>query len=166
MIASYISFKAKKGLKSNIHGRGLFAIKPIKKGEIVAIKGGYIIDWETLEKYKNLIGASYLQIADNLLLAPLKKTEVENVMIFLNHSCDPNVGMRGEITYVAMRNIKAGEELVIDYAMMDDDSWRMKCKCGSKNCRRLITGRDWKRKELQHRYGKYFSSFLLYKIRK
>jgi len=86
-------------------------------------------------------------------------------MMFLNHSCSPNVGVRGEITFVAMRDIKAGEELTIDYAMIDDDNYRMKCSCGARNCRKVVTGKDWKRKDLQRRCGKYFSTFLLGKIK-
>lgn len=165
-VSTYISPKAKKGTKSKIEGRGLFAVKQIKKGEIVAIKGGHIIDLETLKKHEKLIGASYLQIADDFVLAPLKKSEVEKVMMFLNHSCSPNVGVRGEITFVAIRDIKAGEELTIDYAMIDDDNYRMKCHCGTRNCRKIVTGKDWKRKNLQRKYGNYFSTFLPAKIKR
>ena len=113
-VSTYISPKAKKSTKSRIEGRGLFAVKPIKKGEIVAIKGGHIIDWKTFKKHEKLIGASYLQIADDFVLAPLTKSEIEKVMMFLNHSCNPNAGVRGEITFVAMCNIRKGEELTIE----------------------------------------------------
>ncbi|MBI4170276.1 MAG: SET domain-containing protein-lysine N-methyltransferase [Candidatus Aenigmarchaeota archaeon] len=166
MVASWISRKVRKGTNSRIHGLGLFAAKPIKKGEVIAIKGGHIVDWKTLKKHENLIGDSYLQIADKFVLAPLRKSEVKKVMMFLNHSCSPNVGLRGEITFVAMRNIKVGEELITDYAMIDDDFYEMKCNCGSNNCRGAITGKDWKRKDLQSKYGNYFSSYLLAKIKK
>jgi hypothetical protein len=47
LISSYISPKAVRGKKSHIEGRGLFAIKTIHKGEIVAIKGGHIIHKST-----------------------------------------------------------------------------------------------------------------------
>ena len=161
---TYISPKAEKGVKSKIEGRGLFAIKPIKKGEIVAIKGGHIIDWKTLKKHEKLIGASYIQIDDGFVLAPLTKSEVEKVMMFLNHSCNPNVGVRGEITFVAIRDVRTGEELTIDYAMIDDDNYTMKCYCGARNCRKIVTGKDWKHKNLQRKYGKYFSAFIREKI--
>lgn len=163
-VYTYISPKAKKGARSKIEGRGLFAVKPIKKGEIVAIKGGHVIDWKTFKKHEKLIGASYLQIADNFVLAPLKKSEVEKVMMFLNHSCNPNVGVRGNIIFVAMRDIKAGKELTTDYAMIDDDNYRMRCNCGARNCRKIVTGKDWKRKDLQRKYRNYFSAFLLEKM--
>jgi len=40
----------------------------------------------------------------------------------------------------------------------------MKCNCGSSNCRKEIKGDDWKKDELQKRYGKYFSWFIYKKI--
>jgi len=85
-------------------------------------------------------------------------------MIFSNHSCDPNIGVRGEITFVAMRDIRAGEELTHDWAMTDDDESSTECKCGAANCRRILTGKDWQRPELQRRCGNYFSAYLLEKI--
>jgi len=48
IVSSHISDKAVKGEASQIQGRGLFAIAPIPTGEIVAIKGGHIVDTATL----------------------------------------------------------------------------------------------------------------------
>ncbi len=164
-VKSYLSPKT--GVrKSRINRYGLFATKPIRKGEVIGIKGGHIIDWETLEKNERIIGDSYLQIDDNFVLAPLSKNEVKKVMMFLNHSCGPNVGMRGEITVVAMRNIKAGEELNVDYAMVDADRYSMTCHCGDKNCRKIVTGRDWQDKKLQKKYKGFFSRYIQDKIDK
>lgn len=165
LVSSYISPKAARGKKSSISGHGLFAVKPIRKGEIVAIKGGHIIHKSTLKKLEKMIGASDIQLSDEFFLAPLSKKEHDRVMMFLNHSCDPNVGVGGQIMYVAMRNIKRREELTLDYAMIDDAPIKMKCGCGTRNCRGVITGRDWKRKDLQKKYGDYFAWFILQKIK-
>ncbi len=162
-VKSYLSPKTRVR-ESMIEGYGLFAVRPIKKDELIGIKGGHIIDWKTLKKYENLIGDSYLQIDDDFVLAPLSKKEVKGVMMFLNHSCEPNVGTRGEIIFVAMRDIKAGEELTIDYAMIDSDRYKMKCACGRKSCRQMITGYDWKDKNLQKKYKDYFSRYIKDKI--
>mgnify|MGYP002624098406 CR=1 FL=1 len=152
-------------MASSIAGRGLIADPAIDKGHVVAVKGGHVIDLETLRANEELIGDSYLQIADGLVLAPLSPEEVEEVMMFLNHSCEPNCGVRGEITFVAMRDIAPGEELTIDYAMIDDDAEeRMECRCGTPSCRGVITGKDWEKPELQEKYGRYFSSYILAKI--
>jgi len=42
--------------RSPIHGRGLFAIRPIAKGEIVAIKGGHIMARERVRRLRHRIG--------------------------------------------------------------------------------------------------------------
>lgn len=162
-VKSYLSPKTRMK-KSAIEGRGPFAIKLIKRNEIVFIKSGHIIDLETLKKIKHLIGDSYFQIDDNFVIGPLKKKEIGKVMMFLNHSCNPNVGVRGEITFVAMRDIKIGEELTIDYAMTDNEIYKIKCNCGQKNCRKFITGKDWQNKMMQKKYKGYFSRYLQDKI--
>ena len=82
----------------------------------------------------------------------------------LNHSCNPNVGLEGQIVFVAMRQIGAGEELVLDYAMMDDYEGEMECRCETPKCRRTITGKDWRDPELQRRYRGYFSAHLAKRI--
>jgi hypothetical protein len=165
-VASYISPKAKKGRKSRIAGRGLFAVQPIRKGEIVSIKGGHIVDRAALRRKRKTIGVADVQIDDEFFIGPLAMSEREGVMMFLNHSCAPNVGVRGEITFVAMRDIARGEELTLDYAMIDNNCERMTCRCGAKRCRGIITGQDWRRPELQRKYGRYFSIYLQERIRK
>src|SRR5437879_9178039 len=70
-------------------------------------------------------------------------------------------GVRGQITFVAMRDVPAGAELTIDYAMIDGDpAERMACACGAPECRTIITGSDWRLKELQRRYSGYFSRYI------
>jgi hypothetical protein len=59
-----------------------------------------------------------------------------------------------------MRDIAIGEELTIDYAMTDDEPYEMRCRCGSKGCRGLIAGFDWRKPEIQKRYDGYFSWFI------
>ena len=152
--------------KSPIHKWGLFVIKPIKKGEIVLVKGGHIYESEVRKEVEKKLGPVYCQIADNLSIGPFMKGEVKRSEFMVNHSCNPNAGPQGQIVFVAMRDIKTGEEITIDYATTDDEDYRMKCHCGAKNCRKVITGKDWQRKGLQKKYGKYFSWYLLEKIKK
>ncbi|HMF56181.1 MAG TPA: SET domain-containing protein-lysine N-methyltransferase [Pyrinomonadaceae bacterium] len=160
---SYISPKAEVK-KSPIQGRGLFAIKPIEKGEVVCVKGGYIFDRRTLLEVQKTLGAAEIQIGEDLFIGPLRENEREGSMMFSNHSCEPNIGVRGQIVFVAMRDIEAGEELTHDWATTDDDDYEMECRCGSTNCRKLITGQDWRRKDLQEKYEGYISFYLVDKI--
>lgn len=160
---SYRSEKAEIKI-SKTAGRGLFAKEPIQKGEVVSIRGGNIISRKTeseIEKPENYWG---YPISDEFVLAPLTTEEVETVMMFLNHSCVANVGILGQIVFVALRDIAAGEELSIDYAMFADDTSSMLCNCQSKNCRGIITGGDWKKKSIQTQYQGYFSAYIQQKI--
>jgi uncharacterized protein len=162
---SYISPKAEVK-DSPIQGRGLFAVETIEKGEIVCVKGGYIFNRATLDRVSQSLGASEIQITDNLFVGPLTEEDREGSMIFSNHSCEPNIGVQGQIVFVAMRDIEAGEELTHDWATTDDDTYEMECKCGVPTCRKVITGQDWQRKELQEKYAGYMSWFLVEKIRR
>jgi SET domain-containing protein len=153
--------------ESKIHGRGLFAKADIAQGEIVVVKGGHIVDRETLRReITPTLGPVEIQIDDNLFIAPVTSEEREGSMLYSNHSCDANLGMRGEITLVAVRDIRAGEELTHDWVTTDDDDYSVDCKCGSKNCRKVLTGKDWQKPELQRRYAGYFSAYLARKISK
>lgn len=83
----------------------------------------------------------------------------------LNHSCEPNLGLQGEVVYVALCDIPtAGEELTADYAMTDDEPYEMTCRCGRPSCRGTITGFDWRKPEIQARYDGYFSWFIQRRI--
>ena len=161
---SYLSPKTEVR-ESKIHGRGLFAIADIAKDEIVAVKGGHIVDRKMLrEKITPRLGPVEIQIDTDLFIAPVADEEREQSMLYLNHSCDPNLGLRGEITFVAMRDSRAGEELTHDWAMTDDDGYSVECNCGASDCRKILTGKDWQRSDLQKRYAGYFSAYLARKI--
>jgi SET domain-containing protein len=151
--------------RSRIVGRGLFADTAMAKGEIVCVKGGHLLTKAEFRQYQSVANDADLQIADDLFLAPVTEAEFEDVIMFLNHSCEPNVGIQGQIVFVAMRDIAGGEELTLDYATIDHDAEPMTCQCGAESCRRLITGQDWQKPELQEKYGSYFAWYLLEKIR-
>ena len=136
-----------------------------QKRAIVAVKGGHIVDRKTLREQISLrLGPVEIQIDEDLFIAPVTEEEREGSMLYSNHSCDPNLGMRGEITFVAMRHTRAGEELTHDWATTDDDDYSVECKCGAPNCRKILTGKDWQRADLQKRYAGYFSAYLADKI--
>jgi uncharacterized protein len=160
---SYISPKA--AVKpSPIAGRGLFAVEPIRQGEIVCIKGCHIFDSKKLREISARLGPAEIQIEDDLFIGPVHEEEREGCMIFSNHSCAPNIGVLGQIVFVAMRNITPGEELTHDWATTDDDSYEMECHCNAVECRKVITGQDWRKKELQDKYRGFMSAYLQRKI--
>lgn len=165
MPASYLSPKTHVR-RSPIHGRGLFARQSIRKGEIVAIKGGHVLDRAALAKVRRAIAESYIQIDDGFYLGARSAAEVRRNKIWLNHSCRPNVGIRGQCVFVAMRAIPAGQELTYDWAMEENSPAATRCRCGSPLCRQTLTGEDWKLPALRRRYRGFFSSYLAEKIRR
>ena len=94
MQLSYLSPKTEVR-ESKIHGRGLFATTEIANDEIVAAKGGHIVDRKTLrEQISPLLGPVEIQIDEDLFIAPVTEEERQGSMLYSNHSCDPNLGMR------------------------------------------------------------------------
>lgn len=120
---------------SAIQGRGLFAREAIAAGEVVAVKGGAIVDHAAFAAVRAEVSPAEIQIGEDLFMAPQTVADVEANMLHLNHSCDPNVGVHGQIVFVAMRDVPPGTELTIDYAMIDGDpSERMPCTCSAPAC--------------------------------
>jgi SET domain-containing protein len=159
-VSSWISPKARKGAPSSIAGRGLFAVEPIVAGEVVAVKGGHIVDTRTMQALPEKLQNSEIQIAEGLHLVALTDEEYEPVMLFINHSCEPNVGFAGNTVLVAMGDVAAGGELTTDYALFDSVDTAMECACGSATCRGVITGDDWRNPVLRARYAGWFSRYL------
>lgn len=145
----------------------MFAREPIKKGDVVVIWGGTLMTEEDIKAGKAR-RHSIAAIDEGLYLAGLPN-EGDSPDDFMNHSCDPNVWMKDEVTLVARRDTQAGEELTADYAMWErGEDWVMHqgCRCGSVLCRRVITGKDWRLKELQKRHRNHFSPFINKRISK
>ena len=117
---TYFSSKVAKR-PSPIDGRGLFATAAVSKGEVVVVKGGYILTRDQRDRIGDVLGPSEVQITEDLFIGPSALNEREGGMMHLNHSCEPNLGLQGQIIFVAIRDIAAGEELTIDYAMTDDE---------------------------------------------
>jgi len=84
--------------KSSIHGTGMFAIKPIKKDEAVAVYGGIIIPKSDLDKYLKKMGSIRgIQISKDFFICA---TEMKGGLF--NHSCEPNLGYKNTIIIVAI----------------------------------------------------------------
>jgi len=153
---------------SPTQGCGVFATADVKKGERVAIFGGKIMLIDDMYKMPAEIQHLPMQIEERFVLGP--PGSVPEDTEFFNHSCCPNSGFKGQIFLVAMRDIKAGEEITFDYAMTVSESvgsdmvFCMKCSCGSSLCRGTITEQDWMLPELQVRYNGYFSPYIQEKI--
>ncbi len=145
-------------------GLGVFAVEPIAAGELVAVKAGHIVHRDEVVRLTAEIGDQSLQIDDDLYLSPRTAAEVDETAIRINHSCDANVGFRGQVLYVAMRDIAVDEELCHDYAMARTDDYRLDCGCGTDACRGVVTGDDWRLPEVQARYEGFFVEYVAARI--
>lgn len=160
---SWVSPKLRVGKTK--YGKGVFAKENIKKGERVIVFGGYVMTLGQLEKQPEYFQEYFYQIENDLYFGP--KENALEIADYLNHSCNPNCGFNGQMFLITMKNIKKGKEITFDYAMCTtENNWKMKCLCGSKNCRGIITGDDWKIKELQKKYKGYFQPYIQEKIDK
>lgn len=115
---------------SNIHGLGVNIGENVKKGEIVArIKGEMMFKVNADEK-DALDNPDWVGVAKDQWIDPAKPYK------FLNHSCNPSVGIKGKVTLVALRDLKEGDEVTIDYSTIEGDPrWKMLCACKERNCR-------------------------------
>jgi hypothetical protein len=150
-----------KGLAVGEHnlGRGVFAETSFAAGELLAVWGGRIISTEEIGRLAEAERAYVIQVEDDLhLLTP--RPDVASAD-FINHSCEPNSGLSSSVSLVALRPIGAGEEICYDYAMSDSNPFLdFPCHCGSPQCRGHVTGEDWRRADVQARYGAHFSPYL------
>ena len=159
-IKSYYSPKVRIS-HSKLHGIGVFAIEPITKNEIVSVRIGPIVTLEETKNIENNVGDYNFQLSENLFIAARTNDEREQLGLRVNHGCNPNVGVFGQVCIVAMREINIDEELTIDYVMIEArPSYSFKCECNSKMCRSIISGNDWKIPELQSKYNGYFSHYI------
>lgn len=143
-------------------GETLIATGPIRKDEVICTWGGIIVTTAQLKQLPQLARDRAVQVEDDLHLT---SGMVDELADRANHSCNPNAGLHGQITLVAMRDIEAGEEICFDYAMSDGHpDFHMTCACGQPECRGAVTGDDWRRPDLQARYRGYFSPYLQRRI--
>ncbi len=120
---------------SKINGKGTFALRDIRKHEFIDyIKGPIKHKINTTPK-DSAANPDWVGFKKNYWVDPLPPFK------YINHSCDPNCGLRGTKMVYALKPIGKGEELTFDYSTSEIDlNWQLnhRCNCGAKNCRRII----------------------------
>ena len=143
-------------------GWGVYATQPLRRDELLACWGGDVVPWSRFRQLPDDLQRHSLQVEEDLFLVSVHTSDPAELV---NHSCDPNAGLSGQIALVAMRAISAGEEICFDYAMSESNEFtEFECHCGAPNCRGQVNGDDWRRPELQRRYAGHFSPYLQRKI--
>ena len=108
-----------------------------------------LISWVHLGKYAEAVRAKIdafcIGTSDGFIPPEALDFNKLSVEWYLNHACDGNVGFNDKGDFVARREIAKGEELTYDYALAESNPrFRMNCKCGAPNCRKVVTGNDWR----------------------
>lgn len=129
--------------KSPMHGRGVFATRPIRKRARIIEYTGRRVLWSTIPEDLDDLRTYYFGLDDEKKV--IDPTVGGNEARWINHSCDPNCeaieDSRGRVFIEAMRNIRAGEELSYDYRLVIDVPRTKEieqesiCHCGSPRCR-------------------------------
>ena len=124
--------------RSKISGKGLFAKRKIPRGTILwRMKDFRAYGKKDLKKfskkYADMIRKFAYEDWDGKLIYCTDKAK------FWNHSCNPNSAPLTEEMDIALKDIKAGEELTYDYAvLLHRYDKPIKCNCGAKNCRGFV----------------------------
>jgi hypothetical protein len=142
--------------KTPRHGKGVFAHAKIKKGEIIAAFDGIIYDFD-FENWDDDLYNHAIQFDKG------HWRDSKGIARLVNHSCDPNCGIRDRFKIVSMRNILPGEEITWDYGMTENYVWRMRCTCGSPLCRKIIGSYATMPPAIRKKYKGYISAWLLEK---
>jgi hypothetical protein len=159
---SYLSPKLEMRHCAEKGGYGVYARESIHSGELLTVWGGMIVTEEGLNLISEEKATHGIQVEEKVYLIPLGVNDPADMF---NHSCNPNAGLSGQITLVAMRDIERDGEVCFDYAMSDSSDYdEFECHCGTDHCRRKITGNDWRLPELQRRYKGFFSPYLQRRI--
>ena len=141
--------------KSKIHGKGIILNQNVKKDELIFI----------FTEREVAITSNYwfhkpcaLQVGYTKWIVPRPSSAGE----FLNHSCSPTAGVRGRNRIVAIRSLKKGEEVTIDYALSETfPLWHMRCHCRARNCRLVVKPYQDLSPQRMKKYVKYTSKYIL-----
>lgn len=138
--------------KSGIHGRGVFALRRIRKGETILRYRGDLVTHEEIDRNfdGNDNGHTFLFTLNEHYV--IDGTHRGNSARWINHSCRPNCEAfqvesasknprRDQIVIDALRDIAPGEELTYDYHIDPAEPITKRllalwaCRCGAPRCR-------------------------------
>jgi SET domain-containing protein len=132
--------------KSGVHGRGVYATRPIRKGTRIIEYTGRHIPWKLAmdlpaHREDDPYHTFFFSLDDgDVIDAGVGGNESR----WINHSCAPNCETEeddGRIFVLALRKIQPGEELFYDYRIEPAErrSKRLErefaCHCAAENCR-------------------------------
>jgi SET domain-containing protein len=134
--------------RSGVHGRGVYAMRDIKKGETIIEYKGEMITWKQAERRHphnpdDPDHTFFFQIDEQHVI---DAAVGGNAARWINHACNPNCESDVDednfrVFIKALRKIRRGEELFYDYGLVLDERYTPKvkkqfaCRCGARDCR-------------------------------
>ena len=138
-------------LSESKNGKSIVANRDFKKNEPIIEFQGELFTYKQLPTPYNGDDDHYIQIESDLYIGP--SGDLDD---FVNHSCNPNSGIKvtsKKVVLIAIKNIQVGQEISFDYSTtMDEDDWEMDCNCGSQYCRKRIRDFKYLSKKIQKKY--------------
>lgn len=118
------------------YGKGVFAKRYIRQGEVIHVLSGQTMTiWDLVKKVTG--GREFID--DPLQIGRRTYIDLDKFSRLFNHSCTPNSGLRKRSELFAITDIKKGAQICFDYSTtIAPTKWEMQCRCGSKNCRKII----------------------------
>jgi len=135
-------------MSSAIHGRGVYAARPIRKGERIIEYKGELVSWSEADRRppsdpKDPNHTFLFALSDGKRV--IDAAVGGNAARWINHSCAPNCETEetddGRVYIEAIRAIGRGEELFYDYGLVLDEritptlKRQYECRCGARRCR-------------------------------
>lgn len=133
--------------RSGVHGRGVYALRPIARGETIIEYKGQMITWKQAEARH----PHDPDDPDHTFFFHIDEEHVIDAAVggnaarWINHGCAPNceseVSDDGRVYIRALRDLQPGEELFYDYGLVIDARRTRKlereyaCRCGAADCR-------------------------------
>lgn len=119
---------------SKVAGNGLFTTTDIPAKQFIFRFSGERIYHDYTPEFA-LEGSNWIGVGDRVWIKP----EPGSLVLYLNHSCSPNVFVGPNQEILSVKPIAAHSELLLDYSSTElDPFWQMKCKCGARECRHVI----------------------------
>jgi len=115
-------------------GLGVFAVEAIEPGDLIASFDGQRFASCDDDQLPPSAWYHAIQYGPNCV------RDSAGIARVVNHSCEPNCGIRRLFDIVCMKPIAPGEEVFWDYAMSENSDWAMDCVCGTPSCRKKIIG--------------------------
>lgn len=116
-------------------GKALYAKQFIAKGSYILTFCGPLVNDEEatkrdMENFGRIMG-NEMQIGEDFYIY------LQEPGRLINHSCEPNAGIKNDTILTAVKDIQKGEEICFDYSSTMDEGeiWAMECLCGESNCR-------------------------------